>query len=128
MTDTPEAPETRDESTEDFDAFWNARKRRARTTTIMGEQVTLPAALPLQFTLEAQRLQRSKRDEDVRKLVGILFGEDRLEAWAEAGMDMEQFGVLLAWAPQVIAGRTVTLAEVADQLAAHEAKGAKGKA
>ena len=105
------------EQTEDFDAFWSARERKQKSTTIMGETITLPPALPLQFELEARRLARSKRDQDVRKLVAILFGQDTFTKWAEKGMDLEQFQVLLAWAPQVIAGNDVTLAEVAEQVA-----------
>jgi hypothetical protein len=105
------------EQTEDFDAFWSARERKQKSTTIMGETITLPPALPLQFELEARRLARSKRDQDVRKLVAILFGQDTFTKWAEKGMDLEQFKVLLAWAPQVIAGNDVTLAEVAEQVA-----------
>lgn len=114
-TDTPDADETG--GVEDFDAFWSGRQRRARVTTIMGERITLPPSLPLQFEMEARRLQRSKRDTDVRKLVGILFGEDSLERWSKAGMDLEQFMVLLAWAPRAIEGDPVTLAEVADEVA-----------
>ena len=110
------------EQTEDFDEFWSARKRTRRATTIMGVKVELPASLPLQFELEARRLQRSKRDRDVRTLVGILFGADALDQWTERGMDLEQLMVLLAWAPQVIAGEDVTLAQVADQVAEANAK------
>ena len=120
-----ETPETTDEhaGVEDFDAFWAKRKRRVRQTTIMGETVTLPPSLPLQFEMEAKRLQRSKRDQDVRHLVGLLFGEDALGRWSKAGLDLEQFMVLLAWAPRAIAGDPVTLAEVADTVAAHMAGG-----
>lgn len=117
-TDLDDTPT--DESTEDFDAFWAKQTRKAKTTTIAGHKVTLPASLPLQFELEARKLQRSKRDKDVRKLVAILFGQDSYEKFAAGGMDLEQFKVLLAWAPQVIAGHTVTLAEVAAKVAALE--------
>lgn len=114
-----EQVETSDEgNVEDFDAFWTTRKRKRRTTTIMGERVTLPASLPLQFELEARKRAKSTKDKDVRKLVAILFGEGALARWAERGMDLEQFSVLLAWAPQVIAGENVTLREVADELEA----------
>lgn len=116
-----ETPEDDNLGVEDFDAFWSARDRKGKTTTIMGETVTLPPSLPLQFELEARKLQRSKRDKDVRKLVGILFGPDMLDRWVAKGMDLEQFSVLLAWAPQVIAGAKVTLAEVAAELAKMEA-------
>lgn len=122
---TPEA-----EGLEDFDAFWSSRKRKRKATPIMGEVVTLPSSLPLQFELEARKVQRSRKDKDVRKLVAILFGEDALERWAKRGMDMEQFMVLLAWAPRAIAGDPVTLQEVADEVAkaleADEANGGEG--
>jgi hypothetical protein len=108
-------------TTEDFDAFWAARERKGKTTTIMGVAVTLPPALPLQFEMEARRLERSKREADIHKLVAILFGDDAYETWAEGGMDLEQFMVLLAWAPRVIQGQSVTLAEVADEVAARMA-------
>jgi hypothetical protein len=108
-------------SVEDFDAFWASRERRGKTTTIMGRTVELPPALPLQFEMEARRLERSKREKDVHRLVAILFGPDALDHWRKAGMDAEQFAVLLAWAPQVVAGNDVTLAEVADAVAKAEA-------
>jgi len=105
-----------EEATEDFDAFWASRKRKRKVTTIMGVRTELPPSIPLQFELEARKVARSKRDKDVRRLVAILFGEEALAQWSEAGMDADQFAVLLAWAPQVIAGRDVTLAQVADEL------------
>ena len=128
MSDTPEQIDAEPtESLEDFDAFWQSRKRKRRTVTIMGEQVSLPPSLPLQFQLEAQRLARSKNETDIRRLVSVLFGDDECtDRWAAAGMDLEQFAVLLAWAPQVVAGKHVTLAEVADQLAKAEDKAPKG--
>lgn len=100
------------EGTEDFDAFWDQLDRKGKVTTIMGERVTLPPAIPLQFELEAKRVQRSKKPEDIKRLVAILFGDGTLKRWSEKGMDQHQFMVLLAWAPRVIAGVPVTLAEV----------------
>lgn len=112
-----EPGETADEyGTEDFDAFWSSRTRRVRKTRVMGQDVILPPALPLRFEMEARRVERSKSEEDVRRLVGILFGEDALDGWIERGMDSEQFAVLLAWGPRKIAGHDITLAEVADML------------
>lgn len=110
-----------DESLEDFDAFWTGHDKRTRTRVkIMGQIIELPKALPLQFELEARRLQRSKSDDDVRKLVGILFGADAMEKWAEAGMDLDQFKVLLAWGPRRIAGEHVTFGQVAAEVAEAE--------
>lgn len=120
-TETPAreyAPAADEHGTEDFDAFWAARKRTRRSTKIMGQLVTLPPSIPLQFEMEARRLERSKTDQDVQHLVGILFGPDALDGWIEAGLDAEQFAVLLAWAPGAITGSGMTLAEVADHIAA----------
>lgn len=108
----------------DFDQFWTQVDRKAIRVRIMGDVVELPPSIPLRFELEAKRLQRSKSDADVRRLVAILFGEDQLDRWVAAGMDAEQFQVLLAWAPMVLAGRDVTLHQVAALLA--EARAAKG--
>ena len=105
-----------DADLEDFDAFWSSQNRQGKRVRIAGQVVTLPPSLPLQFELEARKLARSKSDKDVAKLLTILFGEDPTTKWAEAGMDLEQFQVLLAWAPRVIAGQNVTLAEVAEQV------------
>lgn len=107
--------------TEDFDAFWSSRDRKARQTNIMGHRVTLPAALPLQFEMEARRLQKSKNIDDIKRLVGILMGSDALDAWVSAGLDYEQFAVLLAWLPRVIVGEDITLAQVAAMLEDAEA-------
>lgn len=104
--------------TEDFDAFWSSLEPRGKTTTIMGDTVTLPDSLPLQFEMEARRLHRSKREEDVTKLVTILFGEKATKRWARRGMTLHQLMVLLAWAPQVISGVDVTLADVDAQVRA----------
>lgn len=124
MTTTPDQLED-EQAVEDFDAFWTEHRagRKPRVTTIMGEQVELPHSLPLRFELEAKRLQRSKRDRDVKRLVGILFGDGALDRWTEKGMDLEQFKVLLAWAPRAIAGQKLTLAEVAREVDRLEAEG-----
>jgi hypothetical protein len=105
---------------EDFDAFWDQQNRKGARVRIMGEVVQLPPAMPLQFQLESQRLDTSEDDDDVRRVVGLLFGSDAIDRWAEAGMDLQQFRVLLAWAPQRIQGGTMSLAEVAARLAEAE--------
>lgn len=114
-----------DEGVEDFDAFWSAQNRTGRKVRLFGEVVTLPPALPLQFEFEARKLQRSKRGRDVSKLVGILYGPDALEKFSRKGLDADQFQLLLAWTPRAISDPTVTLQQVADELAAAEAKGAE---
>jgi len=116
------------EGVEDFDAFWQAQDRAITRVRIMGETVELPASLPLQFELEADRLSGSQDTDDLRYLVGILFGQDALDKWAKAGMDRQQFAVLLAWAPQRIEGGNMSLAEVAAKVAEAEGGDRPGEA
>lgn len=116
---------------EDFDAFWETETETEtpRTTRIMGDEVPLPRSLPLRFDMEARKLQRSKRPDDVRRLLGILVGPERIDTWAERGMDLEQFMVLLAWLPRVITGdQSVTLAQVRADVRAHLAGHIEGEA
>jgi hypothetical protein len=113
---------------EDFDAFWQQQDRKRPAVRIMGEVVDLPPAIPLEFELLAKRMSAKSDDASVRRCVAVLFGEDRLDRWAEAGMDAEQFKVLLAWAPQRIAGNDVSLAEVAAMVKAAEAAQDSGEA
>jgi hypothetical protein len=113
---------------EDFDAFWQQQDRKRPAVRIMGEVVDLPPAIPLEFELLAKRMSAKSDDASVRRCVAVLFGEDRLDRWAEAGMDAEQFKVLLAWAPQRIAGNDVSLAEVAAMVKAAEAAQESGEA
>lgn len=101
---------------EDFDAFWDTRNATGKSVKIRGHVITLPASLPLQFELEARKLQRSKRDQDVRKLVGLLYGADAYERFAEAGMDLDQLKVLLAWGAQTVAGEDVSFEAVAREV------------
>lgn len=115
---------------EDFEAFWSQQSRRgARLSNVFGVDVELPASMPLRFEMEAQRVQRSQSEEDVRRMVGILFGDDALDRWTEAGMDAEQFAVLLLWGSSNVAGTPMTLAEAREHYHARESGGGKqGKA
>jgi hypothetical protein len=119
-TTTVEADDTED--LEDFDAFWASQTRKHKRVKMFGQIVHLPPSLPLQFEMEARKLQRSKADKDVKKLIAILFGAGAMEAWTKDGMDLEQFQVMLAWAPRAIAGQDITLAEVAEEVRTELAK------
>lgn len=102
---------------EDFDAFWDEQDRPGVRVRIRGEVMTLPPALPLQFELLASKKRRSQDPEDAKKLVALLFGDpDAIKRWAAAGMDGQEFNVLLAWATQRVGGGTMSMAEVAQAL------------
>lgn len=133
MSENPETPDTPDlppEDVEDFDAFWSSLERTGKRVRIMGTTVTLAASLPLRFELEAKRLQRSREVRDIRHLLTLLgFPDDAMQQWTDKGMDLEQFQVLLAWAPAVIAGKATQadLATYRDLVREHTAR-AEGKA
>lgn len=115
------------ESTEDFDAFWREQDRKGvRLSNVFGVDIELPAELPLRFEIEAKRLAASEDFDDIRHLVGVLFGDDALDQWTAAGMDVEQFGVLLMWGSANAAGQRMTLAEA--RVEYHKQEAAKGKA
>lgn len=121
---TPESVEYDDTGAEDFDAFWQEHdaKRKPRTIKVAGEVIELPRALPLAFQLETKRAERSEDIGDVRKLIGLLFGSDRLDHWIESGMDDEQFQVLLAYTPAKVQGSDITMAEAAEFVARKRAE------
>lgn len=108
------------EGVEDFDAFWSEQDRTRVRVRIMGEVIELPPALPLEFELLAKKLAASSKEKDVHRLVGVLFGEQALGRWIAKGMDAEQFSVLLVWGPLRIAGKDVSLAEVAADVRAKD--------
>lgn len=117
-----------EDGVEDFDAFWTLQDRQGPRVRIAGQVVTLPPAVPLEFELLAKRMNKSTSEADMSRLLTILFGADQFEAWANAGMDLDQFKVLLAWAPQRIAGSDVSLAAVAAKIAQLEAAQESGEA
>lgn len=113
---------------EDFDAFWETQDRKRPTVRIMGELVHLPPAMPLQAELLMNKLERRSDERSVRKVVAVLYGPDQMDRWAGAGMDGEQFNVLLAWTVQKLNGGSLSMAEVRARLAEAEAGGGQGEA
>ena len=113
-----------DNGVEDFDAFWSSLDRKGVTIRVAGEDIELPPALPLEVELLSKRMQRRKADAPaVKRLLVLLFGEDRTEAWAKAGMDTEQLQVLLAYTMHKIGGGTMSMAEVHAHLTESESAG-----
>lgn len=107
---------------EDFDAFWSSLERKGAVVRVMGEDIELPPATPLEVELLAKRMNRRRADPAaVTRLLVLLFGEDRTEKWAKAGMDSEQLQVLLAYSMHRIGGGTKSMAEVAALLREQEA-------
>lgn len=114
--DAPTAPiptPVDENGVEDFDAFWSSLDRKGLTIRVAGEDIELPPALPLEVELLTKRIGRRKADAaSVKRLLVILFGEDRTEKWANAGMDTEQLQVLLAYTMHRIGGGTMTMGQI----------------
>lgn len=109
--------------TEDFDAFWSEQDRKGTTLkNVFGIDVQLPPKLPLRFEIEARRLKNSEDEDDIKRLVALLFGETSLDRWVDAGMDNEQFGVMIMWGTANASGQRMSLAEARSEYREMNAK------
>ena len=101
--------------TESWDAFWSERSRAEAVerphTTIRGVHVPVPHDLPLAFERRVEELKGSSREEDVRELVGMVFGGDVLGEWVSAGMGRDEFETVLLWGMAAGRGKPLTFAE-----------------
>lgn len=116
----------------DFDAFFAEQAEPAKqgvTLRLYGRTYVLPASLPTLFTLQLQRVQHSARPEDIRRLLGSLFGPDAVDHWTECGMDDRRLGIVLLWATaQTAEAGAVSMERAAELYDEREAAKATGKA
>lgn len=117
---------------EDFDA-WRAQQRAKRTggrrVKVFGTVVTLPSSLPLGVTLSMDDLGDSSDIDDVRDVVGILYGKDALDHWIAEGVDLDDFQILMAWGVASASGQNITFDRAAELVAeAEKKKATRGKA
>jgi hypothetical protein len=85
----------------DFDAFFAEQGPEQRTGVplrLFGREYVLPPSLPALFTLQLHRVQHSARPEDIRAMLGALFGPEACDHWTEHGMTDRQLGIVLLWA------------------------------
>lgn len=119
---------------EDFDAFWAEQDRQGQVLrNVFGVDVELPPALPLRFEIEARRTVSSQSEQDTKRMVALLFGDEAFQRWQNTGMDIDQFGTLLLWGTaNVRKPRSMSLSEAyatyQRMLAEREAGEAEGKA
>ncbi|MFF9034031.1 hypothetical protein ACF090_00975 [Streptomyces sp. NPDC014892] len=114
----------------DFDAFFAEQaepERKGVPLRLYGRTYTLPPTLPALFTLQLHRVQHSARPDDIRRLLGSLFGPDAVDHWTEAGMDDRRLGIVLLWSTANVADPGTISMERAAQLY-DEREAAKGKA
>ena len=100
-----------DEGTQSWDAFWAEVSGQARTETIRGVKVTVPADLPLRVVVRAEQLAESTSLDDVGSLLVDIFGVDVLDAWTDAGMGALELRTVLAWASAHGSGKQITFGE-----------------
>ncbi len=113
---------------EDFGRFWDSRKVKPRKAlrNVLGVDLVLPEALPLQFEIESRRLQDSSDPRDIGRLFDLLFGAGRYDDLVARGLDADMFGVILMWGTLNGNGIDFTLAEA--HAKAEEMKARQGKA
>ncbi|MDX3063412.1 hypothetical protein PV518_14675 [Streptomyces sp. ND04-05B] len=114
----------------DFDAFFAEQaepETKGHPLKLYGRTYVLPPSLPALFTLQLHRVQHSARPEDIRRLLGSMFGPDAVDHWTEAGMSDRHLGIVLLWATANVAEPGVVSMERAAQLY-DEREDAKGKA
>lgn len=109
-----------------FDAFW-AEVSGGATETIRGVVVAVPTDMPIAMEMRITQLQESGSEQDIRELLSLLFGDDVLDEWTEAGMGMRELQTVLTWGIAHASGKPLTFQEAYDALAAAE-DAAEGKA
>lgn len=103
----------------DFDAFFSEQAEPVKQGVplkLYGRTYTLPPTLPALFTLQLHRVQNSARPDDIRRLLGSLFGPDAVDHWAEQGMSDRHLGIVLLWATANVADPGAVSMERAAQL------------
>lgn len=96
------------------------------TETIRGVTVRVPTDVPLAMEQRMRDLRDSESEDDIRELVAMLFGDDVLDAWRDAGMGLLEFKTVLAWGMAHAAGAGVSFMEAFE--AVREAEADEGKA
>lgn len=110
-----------------WDAFW-ASVSRPKTTVIRGVEVAIPTDMPMLVEQRAEALHDSTDLDDIAELVGMIFGQDCLTQWRDAGMGLLEFRVVLTWGMANARGREFSF-EAAYKLTQEALAGAtEGKA
>lgn len=129
--DAVDEPEDLD-GVEDFDAWRREQKAKrgaGKRVRIFGHVVEMPTSLPLGLTIELDKVAASSDMDDIKKIVGHVYGPNALDQWVAGGADLEDFQVLLAYGVASAAGQNLTFEDAAAKIADLRAQEAKrGKA
>lgn len=105
---------------ETWDAFW-AEVSGGRTEVIRGVEVAVPADVPMALEQRVEELRDSDSKEDLAELLALLFGQDVLDQWMDAGMGMLELQTVLTWGMAQAGGRDLSFAEALDMVRSGEA-------
>ncbi|MFJ9657620.1 hypothetical protein ACIRPR_06580 [Streptomyces griseoflavus] len=105
---------------ESWDAFW-AEASGGRTEVIRGVEVRVPTDVPMALEQRVEELHDSDRREDLAELLALLFGQDVLDQWVDAGMGLVELQTVLTWGMAQAGGRDLSFAEALDMVRAGEA-------
>lgn len=126
------APQDVADDVADFDAFFAEQaepEKQGVPLRLYGRGYTLPSTLPALFAMQLHRVQHSARAEDIRRLLGSLFGPDAVDHWTENGMDDRRLSVVLMWSTANVAEPgSVSMQRAAEMYDERERAKAAGKA
>ncbi len=105
---------------ETWDAFW-AEVSGGRTEVIRGVEVAVPSDVPMALEQRVEELRDSDSKEDLAELLALLFGQDVLDQWMDAGMGMLELQTVLTWGMAQAGGRDLSFAEALDMVRSGEA-------
>lgn len=105
---------------ETWDAFW-AEVSGGRTEVIRGVEVAVPSDVPMALEQRVDELRDSDAKEDLAELLSLLFGQDVLDQWMDAGMGMLELQTVLTWAMAQAGGRDLTFAEALEMVRSGDA-------
>lgn len=80
----------------DFDAMWDELHLEPISIKVMGTHHVLPPRLPARIVLRAERLEKERGEDgeittaELVELARDFFGSQRVEAWFDEGMSVEQ--------------------------------------
>lgn len=98
---------------DEFLAFWSGYRIQQQTPTkvILGVVVPIPDDIPLAFESTFKELEKSEDIEDIKHLLGLLFGQAVIDAWFKNGLTVKMLQILLAWGMSCAMGKNIEFAE-----------------
>lgn len=100
---------------EDLQAFLDAHRKPPKQLTVLpGHTITLPKTMPMRIQLDLMKRAGSGQadtNKDDVQLMGELFGGSVCDDLIDAGLGMQEFGLVVTWAIMNLNGRDSSLAD-----------------